>query len=67
MIYMYKRDDNTPLITNDLMGEIDEDGDTLELVMSTEDVIDVRDYLRSYYHYSDLEVLEYMNISDINT
>lgn len=67
MFYLYKRDDGLLDILKELPEEIEdsEDLENLEIIMATEDAQDIADYLKDYYHYTDLEVEKYLSDYDI--
>ena len=67
MFYLYKRDDGLLDILKELPEEIEdsEDLENLEIIMATENAQDIADYLKDYYHYTDLEVEKYLSDYDI--
>ena len=64
VFYLYKNDDNLLEILKEIPEEI-EDLEDLEIIMATEDAQDIADYLKDYYHYTDLEVEKYLSDYDI--
>lgn len=64
VFYLYKRDDGILEILKEIPEEI-EDLENLEIIMATEDAQDIAVYLKDYYDYTDLEVVEYLSDYDI--
>lgn len=64
VFYLYKRDDGLLDILKEFPEEI-EDLEDLEIIMATKDAQNIADYLKDYYHYTDLEVAEFLSDYDI--
>lgn len=71
MFYLYKKDDATPeILSKDfdrLIREAEEmeDLEDLEIIMAAENADEIVAYLKSYYNYTDDEVIKYLSDFDI--